>query len=71
MVLEKLFIKVIKVFIKTFQASKKSLKIKNDASFYFKNFFSGGKEEGRRGEGGFGGMCTRHGELKVFRFKYK
>ena len=71
MVLEKLFIKVIKVFIKTFQASKKSLKIKNDASFYFKNFFSGGEGRRREGRGGFGGMCTRHGELKVFRFKYK
>ena len=69
MVLEKLFMKVIKVFIKTFQASKKSLKIKNDASFYFKNFFYGGKEEGETG--GEGGVCTRHGELKVCRFKYK
>ena len=60
MVLEKLFIKVIKVFIKTFQASKKSLKIKNDASFYFKNFFSGGKEEGGRGEGRvWGGVCAQ------------
>ena len=37
--LEKLFMKVMKVLIKIFQGSKGSLKIKNYTSFYFKKIF--------------------------------